>query len=79
MSANVSLVTSLALAGALGAALATLAARASVRRATLKSVWLTKQPGIEWDNDVPPFPVLAGEVARAKAGRSAHVRSEKMW
>jgi uncharacterized protein (UPF0276 family) len=22
---------------------------------------------IEWDNDVPPFPILAGEVARAKA------------
>jgi uncharacterized protein (UPF0276 family) len=22
---------------------------------------------IEWDNDVPPFPVLVGEVARARA------------
>ena len=27
---------------------------------------------IEWDNDVPPFPVLAGEVARAKAAMNAH-------
>lgn len=24
---------------------------------------------LEWDNDVPPFPVLIGEVARAKATR----------
>jgi hypothetical protein len=24
---------------------------------------------LEWENDVPPFPVLIGEVARAKAER----------
>jgi len=23
-------------------------------------------PATEWDNDVPPFPILAGEVARAE-------------
>jgi hypothetical protein len=26
-------------------------------------------PQLEWDNDVPPFPVLIGEVARAEATR----------
>jgi uncharacterized protein (UPF0276 family) len=29
---------------------------------------------IEWDNDVPPFPVLAGEVARAQAALTAEAR-----
>jgi hypothetical protein len=23
-------------------------------------------PATDWDNDVPPFPILAGEVARAE-------------
>jgi len=44
--------------------------------------WITRlffQPPIvvklsqatEWDNDVPPYPILAGEVARAERGRAA--------
>jgi len=33
---------------------------------------------IEWDNDVPPFPVLSGEVARARAALVEEaVRSER--
>jgi hypothetical protein len=28
----------------------------------------------EWDNDVPPFPILIGEVARAEATLTAHAR-----
>jgi uncharacterized protein (UPF0276 family) len=29
---------------------------------------------VEWNNDVPPFPILAGEVARAEASLPLHVR-----
>jgi len=32
---------------------------------------------IDWDNDVPPFPVLAGEVARAQAMHTTQPRSSK--
>lgn len=32
---------------------------------------------IDWDNDVPPFPVLAGEVARAQAMRTIQPKSSK--
>jgi uncharacterized protein (UPF0276 family) len=29
---------------------------------------------IEWDNDVPPFPILTGEVARAEASLRSPIR-----
>jgi uncharacterized protein (UPF0276 family) len=29
---------------------------------------------VEWNNDVPPFPILAGEVARTEASLPLHVR-----
>lgn len=31
----------------------------------------------EWDNDVPPFPVLVGDVARAHAALPVHARRSR--
>jgi hypothetical protein len=32
---------------------------------------------IDWDNDVPPFPIFAGEVARAIGAAQRHSRADK--
>ena len=55
-----------ALARLVGAAWSLLRRRSPARDATYMRM--------EWDNDVPPFPILTGEVARAEARVPAAIR-----
>jgi hypothetical protein len=39
--------------------------------------WQIDWDNIDWDNDVPPFPIFAGEVARAIGDAQRHSQAEK--